>query len=139
MGPSSTPTQILPSDWGDGYPNVWLGVTVEDGAHGVPRIDVLRTIPAKIRFLSCEPLLEDLGALDLTSIHWVIVGGESGPKARKMLGWWMQKIRGESERHGIPFFFKQWGGRGRDKGGCRILDYEVKAFPKTRREEDADE
>src|SRR6185312_10567507 len=64
--------------------NVWLGVSVENRRHGVPRIDALRHIPAKIRFLSCEPLLEDLGELDLSGIHWVIVGGESGAKARPM-------------------------------------------------------
>jgi protein gp37 len=69
----------LPSYWGDGYPNVWLGVSVEDRRHGLPRIDVLRTIPAAVRFLSIEPLLEDLGPIDLTGIDWVIVGGESGP------------------------------------------------------------
>lgn len=94
--------------------NVWLGVSVENQRHGVPRIDVLRQIPAKIRFLSCEPLLEDLGALDLTGIHWVIVGGESGPKARPMHPDWARAIRVQCETQGSTFFFKQWGGWGAD-------------------------
>lgn len=94
--------------------NVWLGVSVENRRHGVPRIDVLRHIPAKIRFLSCEPLLEDLGALDLTGIHWVIVGGESGPKARPMHPDWARAIREQCESQGATFFFKQWGGWGAD-------------------------
>jgi protein gp37 len=94
--------------------NVWLGVSVENQRHGVPRIDVLRTIPAKIRFLSCEPLLEDLGALDLSGIHWVIVGGESGPKARPMRPDWARAIRIQCESQDATFFFKQWGGWGAD-------------------------
>lgn len=94
--------------------NVWLGVSVENRRHGVPRIDVLRRIPAKIRFLSCEPLLEGLGALDLTGIHWVIVGGESGPKARPMHPDWARAIREQCEAQGATFFFKQWGGWGAD-------------------------
>jgi protein gp37 len=94
--------------------NVWLGVSVENQRHGVPRIDVLRRIPAKIRFLSCEPLLEDLGALNLEGIHWVIVGGESGPKARPMHPDWARTIRLQCEEQGATFFFKQWGGWGSD-------------------------
>ena len=94
--------------------NVWLGVSVENRRHGVPRIEALRHIPAKIRFLSCEPLLEDLGALDLVGIHWVIVGGESGPKARPMHPDWARAIRQQCERQGAVFFFKQWGGWGAD-------------------------
>ncbi|WP_313436337.1 phage Gp37/Gp68 family protein [Stenotrophomonas sp.] len=94
--------------------NVWLGVSVENKRHGVPRIDVLRKIPAKIRFLSCEPLLEDLGSLDLTGIHWVIVGGESGPGARPMQPDWARAIRTQCEAQDATFFFKQWGGWGAD-------------------------
>lgn len=94
--------------------NVWLGVSVENRRHGVPRIDALRQVPAKIRFLSCEPLLEDLGALDLTDIHWVIVGGESGPKARPMQPEWARAIRRQCDAQGATFFFKQWGGWGAD-------------------------
>jgi protein gp37 len=94
--------------------NAWLGVSVENRKHGVPRIDFLRQVPASIRFLSCEPLLEDLGDIDLTDIHWVIVGGESGPKARPMGVDWPSRIREQCEAQGAAFFFKQWGGWGAD-------------------------
>ncbi len=94
--------------------NVWLGVTVEDKVSGLPRIDKLRDIPASIKFLSMEPLLEDLGEIDLTGIDWVIVGGESGPKARPMREEWVINIKKQCEEKGIPFFFKQWGTWGAD-------------------------
>lgn len=119
----------LPDDWGDGYPNVWLGVTVENRKHGLPRIDYLRDVPARVRFLSIEPLLEDLGPLNLDGIHWVIVGGESGPLARPMQPEWVASIRAQCEAQGVPFFFKQWGGR-RDKGGCLISGGEIKQWPR---------
>lgn len=118
----------LPEDWGTGYPNVWLGVTVENRKHGLPRIEHLRRVPALVRFLSIEPLLEDLGPLDLSGIHWVIVGGESGPLARPMRPEWVASIREQCEAQGVPFFFKQWGGR-RDKGGCLISGGEIKQWP----------
>lgn len=94
--------------------NAWLGVSVENRKHGVPRIDHLRRVPAKIRFLSVEPLLEDVGKLNLTDIHWVIVGGESGPKARPMKEEWADSIRAQCEEQQVAFFFKQWGGWGAD-------------------------
>lgn len=94
--------------------NAWLGVSVEDRAYGVPRIDCLRTVDAAIRFLSVEPLLEDVGALNLDNIHWVIVGGESGPKARPMKMEWVESIRDQCEAAKVAFFFKQWGGWGAD-------------------------
>lgn len=94
--------------------NVWLGVTVENREHGIPRIDELRHIPAKIRFLSVEPLLEYLGVFDLSNIHWVIVGGESGSKARPMQQEWVSSIRTQCEEVGATFFFKQWGTWGAD-------------------------
>lgn len=94
--------------------NAWLGVSVEDQQYGVPRIALLRTVSAKIRFLSVEPLLEDLGNLDLSDIHWVIVGGESGPKARPMQKEWVEDIRIQCEEANVAFFFKQWGGWGAD-------------------------
>lgn len=94
--------------------NVWLGVSVENKRHGVPRIDALRDIPAKIRFLSCEPLLEDLGTVDLPGIHWVIVGGESGAKARPMQPEWARAIQRQCDAQQVTFFFKQWGGWGAD-------------------------
>lgn len=94
--------------------NAWLGVSVEDREYGVPRIDYLRTIDAQVRFLSIEPLLESLGEINLESIHWVIVGGESGPKARPMQEPWAEEIRIQCEDKDIAFFFKQWGGWGAD-------------------------
>lgn len=94
--------------------NVWLGVSVEDQDHGLPRIKFLRAVQASIRFLSIEPLLEDLGAIDLSGIHWVIVGGESGPKARPMAAEWARAIREQCEDAKVAFFFKQWGGWGAD-------------------------
>lgn len=94
--------------------NAWLGVTVENRKHGLPRIDHLRAIDAKIRFLSMEPLLEDIGLLDLRHIHWVIVGGESGPQARPMKTEWVESIQDQCEKQKIAFFFKQWGGWGAD-------------------------
>lgn len=94
--------------------NAWLGVTVENKIHGLPRIDHLRTIDAKIRFLSMEPLLEDIGILDLQHIHWVIVGGESGPQARPMRTEWVESIQDQCEKQKVAFFFKQWGGWGAD-------------------------
>lgn len=95
-------------------PNVWLGVSVEDRAHGVPRIDLLRRVKAQVRFLSIEPLLEDLGEFDLSGIQWVIVGGESGHKARPMEEAWVENIKRQADVAGIAFFFKQWGGWGAD-------------------------
>lgn len=95
-------------------PNAWMGVSVEDQKYGVPRIDHLRRVSASIRFLSVEPLLEDVGVLDLTDIHWVIVGGESGPKARPMSPEWVKTIREQCKIAGVAFFFKQWGGWGAD-------------------------
>ena len=94
--------------------NAWLGVTVENKKHGLPRIDYLRTINAKIRFLSMEPLLEDIGKFDLQHIHWVIVGGESGPNARPMKAEWVEAIQDQCAKQKVAFFFKQWGGWGAD-------------------------
>ncbi len=94
--------------------NVWLGVSVEDRHYGLPRIDALRSVNAKVRFLSVEPLLENLGELDLSGIHWVIVGGESGPKARPMKKSWADSVRRQCKVQRVAFFFKQWGGWGAD-------------------------
>lgn len=94
--------------------NIWLGVSVEDKQYGLPRIDYLRKVNAKIRFLSVEPLLEDLGEVNLSDIHWVIVGGESGHKARPMRPEWVDNIQRQAEKSGVAFFFKQWGGWGAD-------------------------
>lgn len=93
--------------------NVWLGVTVECASSKV-RIDHLRDLDATVKFLSCEPLIEDLGELDLTGIDWVIVGGESGSKARPMQLAWVINIKQQVEQQGAAFFFKQWGTWGSD-------------------------
>ena len=94
--------------------NAWLGVTVENKKKGVPRIDFLRRIKAHVRFLSVEPLLEELGLIDLSGIQWVIVGGESGPQARPMMPEWAENIQSRCDLYGSSFFFKQWGGWGAD-------------------------
>lgn len=94
--------------------NVWLGVSVENRRYGLPRINHLRQVAAQIRFLSVEPLLEHLGAIDLDGIQWVIVGGESGPNARPMRPEWALAVRDQCEAAGVAFFFKQWGGWGAD-------------------------
>ena len=93
--------------------NVWLGVTVEAKSSRF-RIDYLRNLPATVKFLSCEPLVEDLGTLNLKSIDWVIVGGESGPQARPMQEAWALNIRQQVEEQDVRFFFKQWGTWGAD-------------------------
>lgn len=89
-------------------PNVWLGTSVESADY-LDRVDTLREIPAAVRFLSIEPLLGPLGKLNLDGIHWVIVGGESGPGARPMHPDWAREIRDQCQAAGVPFFFKQWG------------------------------
>lgn len=108
--------------------NAWLGTSVENRKHGLPRIDKLRSVSATIRFLSIEPLLEDIGEINLTNIHWVIVGGESGPKARPMKPEWVMGIKKQCEQQNVAFFFKQWGGWGADgkkrskKSNGRLLE-----------------
>jgi len=102
-------------------PHIWWGVSVENRKHGLPRIEELRSAPARVRFLSVEPLLEDLGEIDLTGISWVIVGGESGPGARPMQPEWVRSIRDQCESASVSFFFKQWGGVRKHKTG-RNLD-----------------
>jgi protein gp37 len=101
--------------------HIWWGVSVEDRRYGLPRIEHLRRAPASVRFLSIEPLLEDLGLLDLSGIHWVIVGGESGAGARPMDRRWVASIRDQCGDAGVPFFFKQWGGVRKSRNG-RDLD-----------------
>ncbi|MEW7974786.1 MAG: DUF5131 family protein [Candidatus Thiodiazotropha endolucinida] len=122
--------RMLPQDWGEGYDNVWLGATCEDRKSGLRRLEQLRVIPAKLRFLSIEPLLEDLGDVNFTGIHWVIIGGESTSGARKMEQTWVENIIAQCREQRIPVFFKQWGGNARDKGGCLINGIEIKEWPK---------
>lgn len=100
--------------------NVWMGVSVED-TRVVHRIDDLASVPAQVRFLSCEPLIGPLENLRLDTIDWVIVGGESGPGARHMDPAWVQSIRRQCRNAGAAFFFKQWGGVRKDKTG-RVLN-----------------
>lgn len=110
--------------------NVWLGVTVESQTEK-SRIDFLRGLGATIRFLSCEPLIDDLGTLNLTGIDWVIVGGESGVKARPMKPEWVRSILQQTEEQGTAFFFKQWGTWGSDgvkrnkKANGKALDGQI--------------
>jgi protein gp37 len=104
-----------------GLTHIWWGVSVENQEYGLPRIDHLRDAPVRTRFLSVEPLLEDLGQINLTGIHWVIVGGESGPGARPMDRKWVVTIRKQCHDNQVPFFFKQWGGTRKSQTG-RLLD-----------------
>jgi protein gp37 len=103
--------------WAD---NIWMGVTVEDQDCAF-RVDHLRGTPAAIKFLSMEPLLSPISKLDLEGIDWVIVGGESGPGARPLKGKWVVDIKERCQLQNIPFFFKQWGGMNKKKGG-RLLE-----------------
>jgi protein gp37 len=102
-------------------PNIWWGTSVENKRHGLMRVEYLRQAPAAVRFLSVEPLLEDLGPLDLTGFDWVIVGGESGPRPRPMEADWVRSIRDQCVAAGVKFFFKQWSGRNVKAAG-RELD-----------------
>jgi protein gp37 len=100
--------------------HIWWGVSVEDKGYGLPRIKHLQSAPARVRFLSIEPLLEDLGRFDLSGISWSIVGGESGPGARPMHEKWVIAIRDQCAAPRVPFFFKQWGGVRKKRTG-RLL------------------
>jgi len=109
--------------------HIWWGVSVENRKHGLPRIARLRSAKPTVAFLSIEPLLEDLGRLDLRGIHWVIVGGESGPGARPMLKEWVRGIRDQCRRASVPFFFKQWGGVRKNESGRRLDGRTHDEFP----------
>ena len=109
--------------------HIWWGVSVEDRKYGLPRITHLQRTSASVRFLSVEPLLEDLGNLDLTGIHWVIVGGESGSGARPMQAPWVHSIKRQCEAHGSLFFFKQWGGVQKAKTGRQLNGRTYDAMP----------
>ncbi|MBI3435949.1 MAG: phage Gp37/Gp68 family protein [Proteobacteria bacterium] len=112
--------------------HIWLGISAEDGTKK-SRIRHLRQANAGIRFLSIEPLIGPMGQIDLDGIHWVIVGGESGPKARSMQPEWAREIRDQCKAANVPFFFKQWGGL-RPKSGGRDLDgREWSEWPKLQR------
>jgi protein gp37 len=109
--------------------HIWWGVSVEDKKYGLPRIEDLRNANAEVRFLSVEPLLEDLGKLDLRGIDWMIVGGESGAGARPMKKEWVLPLRDQCKPSGVPFFFKQWGGVRKKKAGRRLDGRTYDEFP----------
>jgi len=109
--------------------HIWWGVSVENRKHGIPRIADLQAAPAAVRFLSVEPLLEDLGQLPLHGISWVIVGGESGPGARPMKEDWVVSVQKQCELAGVPFFFKQWGGVHKKRYGRELRGKTHDAFP----------
>jgi protein gp37 len=110
-------------------PHIWWGVSVENRKHGLPRIAKLCGAKPAVAFLSVEPLLEDLGAVDLRGIDWVIVGGESGPRARPMLPEWVRSIRTQCEAERVPFFFKQWGGVRKANTGRELDGQTYDEFP----------
>jgi protein gp37 len=109
--------------------HIWWGVSVENRKHGLPRVGHLRSAPARVRFLSIEPLLEDVGQVPLSGIAWVIVGGESGPGARPMLKPWVLSIRDQCRRAHVPFFFKQWGGIQKSRAGRLLAGRTYDEFP----------
>lgn len=110
-------------------PHIWWGVSVEDRKYGLPRVADLQKAHAAVRFLSIEPLLEDIGKLDLTSINWVIVGGESGPGARPIQKEWVVSLRGQCRGAKVPFFFKQWGGVHKSDTGRKLEGRTYDEFP----------
>jgi protein gp37 len=110
--------------------HIWWGVSVEDKKYGLPRIAELQDSPVAVRFLSVEPLLEDLGRLPLSGISWVIVGGESGPGARPMEEAWVTSIMEQCADAGVPFFFKQWGGVHKKIYGRSLRGRTYNGFPK---------
>lgn len=101
-------------------PHIWWGVSVENRSQGLPRVEHLRAAPAKVRFLSVEPLLEALGPFSLDGIDWVICGGESGPRARPVQESWVLEVRDLCRSAGVSFFFKQWGGRQKSRNGREL-------------------
>lgn len=109
--------------------HIWWGVSVENRRYGLPRIEHLRQAPAALRFLSIEPLLEDLGRLNLSGIHWTIVVGESGPGARPMEEEWVLSIRDQCRAANVPFFFKQWGGVRKGRVGRLLGGRTYNEFP----------
>ncbi|MES0489502.1 MAG: phage Gp37/Gp68 family protein [Leptospirales bacterium] len=100
--------------------HIWLGVTIENIKDGLPRLDYLQSMNNANKFISIEPLLEDLGQINISKIDWIIVGGESGPRARPMHEDWVLSIKEQCETNNVPFFFKQWGGTNKKANG-RLL------------------
>jgi protein gp37 len=111
-------------------PNAWLGTSVENADY-ISRIELLRKVPAAVRFISFEPLLGPIGSIDLRDIHWAIVGGESGPSARRMDGKWVTQIQSACDRSGTAFFFKQWGGTNKKRTGRLLHGRTWDEYPET--------
>jgi protein gp37 len=111
--------------------HIWWGVSVENRKYGLPRIKDLQNASAEIRFLSIEPLLEDLGKISLKGIDWAIIGGESGPGARPMRKEWVLSLRDQCHRANVPFFFKQWGGVRKSETGRRLNGKTYDEFPRS--------
>ncbi len=109
--------------------HIWWGVSVEDRKHGLKRIAHLKAAQVPVRFLSIEPLIEHVGRLSLNGLHWVIVGGESGPGARPMKPLWVKSIRDQCRSANVPFFFKQWGGVRKKEFGRELDGRTYDAFP----------
>jgi protein gp37 len=112
-------------------PNVWLGTSVESRKY-IGRIDELRRVPAQVRFISYEPLLASIGRVDMSGVHWAIVGGESGPQARPMKEGWVEELRAQCEEQGVAFFFKQWGGTNKKAAGRSYLGRTWDNYPELR-------
>jgi protein gp37 len=110
--------------------NVWLGTSVESGKYK-DRISQLRKVPAHVRFISFEPLIASIGTVNLSDIHWAIVGGESGPGSRPMNATWVENIRRQCTEQGVEFFFKQWGGTNKKATGRRYRGRTWDSFPTT--------
>jgi protein gp37 len=124
--------ECLPSDWGDGWDNVWLGVSCENTRYSyLQRIYYLANIPARIRFVSAEPLLGKLVIPSeyMKDIHWLIDGGESGPNARPIDMNWFRLLRDQCAEHGVAYWHKQNGGTSADKGGCLLDGQILQQFP----------
>ena len=115
--------------WLSELAHVWFGVSVEDQRNGIQRIEALRAVPAAVKFLSIEPLLEGLGPVDLSGMDWVIVGGESGPHARPLEEEWVLEILEQCRKYGVPFFFKQWGGKRKHLAGRELQGRTFDEFP----------
>jgi len=124
-----------PLKFAAGASHIWWGVSVENVRHGLPRIEELRTSCATVKFLSIEPLLEDLGRVDFAGMDWVIVGGESGRGARALEEPWVLNLLSRCREHGVPFFFKQWGGVQKKKHGRSLRGQTYDEFPDVNRRE----
>jgi protein gp37 len=113
-------------NWTD---NIWMGVSIENQSV-LYRADHLKRTGAKVKFISAEPLLESISGISLEGIHWLIVGGESGPKSRTMMEQWVIELRDLAKQHDVPFFFKQWGGINKKKNGSDLQGKQYKEYPR---------